>query len=78
MRSTVRVIQGRLAELELHRKSAIEAAYQQFRLDKQGSLVSAKTLRHYEWTIRPIDVEGKWYRARVVSQRRDRVPLTGL
>ncbi len=53
MRTTVRVIQGRLAESEPHRTSAIEAAYQHFRLDKQGSLVSAKTLQHYEWTIRP-------------------------
>lgn len=53
MRTTVRVIQGRLAESELHRTSAIEAAYQHFRLDKQGSLVSPKTLQHYEWTIRP-------------------------
>jgi hypothetical protein len=50
----MRVIQGRLAESEPHRTSAIEAAYQHFRLDKQeGSLVSPKTLRHYEWTIRP-------------------------
>jgi hypothetical protein len=38
MRTTVRVIQGRLAETEPHRTSAIEAAYQHFRLDKQGSL----------------------------------------
>ena len=53
MRTTVRVIQGRLTESETHRTSAIEAAYQHFRLDKQGSLVSPKTLRHYEWTIRP-------------------------
>ena len=53
MRTTVRVIQGRLAESDPHRTSAIEAAYQHFRLDKQGSLVSPKTLRHYEWTIRP-------------------------
>jgi len=53
MRTTVRVIQGRLAESEPHRTSAIEAAYQHFRLDKQGSLVSPKTLQHYEWTIRP-------------------------
>ncbi len=53
MRTKVHVVQGRLAELEPHRTSAIEAAYQDFRLDKQGSLVSPKTLRHYEWTIRP-------------------------
>jgi len=32
MRTTVRVIQGRLAESEPHRTSAIEAAYQHFRL----------------------------------------------
>src|SRR5260370_25551330 len=53
MPTTVRVIQGRLAESEPHRSSTIEAAYQHFRLDKQGSLVSPKTLRHDEWTIRP-------------------------
>lgn len=53
MRTRMRVIQGQLAELEPHRTSAIEAAYQHFRLDKQGNLVSPKTLRHYEWTIRP-------------------------
>jgi site-specific recombinase XerD len=53
MRTRVRVIQGRLAETEPYRTSAIEAAYQHFRLDKQGSLVSPKTLQHYEWTIRP-------------------------
>jgi integrase len=53
MRTRMRVIQGQLAEVEPHRTSAIEAAYQHFRLDKQGSLVSPKTLRHYEWTIRP-------------------------
>jgi site-specific recombinase XerD len=53
MRARVRVIQGPLAETEPHRTSAIEVAYQHFRLDKQGSLVSPKTLQHYEWTIRP-------------------------
>ena len=53
MGHNVRVIQGRLAEIEPHRTSAIEAAYQHFRLDRQGSLASPKTLRHYEWMIRP-------------------------
>src|ERR1700674_62358 len=53
MRTTVRVIQGRLADVEPHRTSAIEAAYRHFRLDKQGSLVSPKTLRLYESMIRP-------------------------
>ena len=53
MRTRVHVIQGRLAEVEPHRRSAIEAAYQHFRLDKQGSLVSPKTLRHYDGMIRP-------------------------
>ncbi len=42
MPTTVRVIQGRLAESEPHRTSAIEATYQHFRLDKQGILVSPK------------------------------------
>ena len=53
MRTRMRVIQGQLADVEPHGTSAIEAAYQHFRLDKQGSLVSPKTLRHYQWTIRP-------------------------
>jgi hypothetical protein len=53
MRTRMRVIQGQLAEVEPHRTSAIEAAYQHFRLDKQGSLVSPKTLRRYDWTIWP-------------------------
>jgi hypothetical protein len=52
MRTRVHVIQGRLAEVEPHRISAIEAAYQHFRLDKQ-SLVSPKTLRHCDGMIRP-------------------------
>jgi len=43
MGSKMRVIQGRLAELEPHRTSAIEAAYQHFRLDRQGSLASPTT-----------------------------------
>lgn len=47
MRTRVRVFQGRLAEVEPHRTSAIDAAYKHFRLDKQGSLVSPKTQRSY-------------------------------
>ena len=47
-----RVIQGSLSEFQTHQTSAIEAAYQHFRLDRQGSLASQKTLRHYEWMIR--------------------------
>jgi hypothetical protein len=50
---SVRVIQDRLAEVEPHRASAIEAAYQHFRLDNQSSLVSPKTLRHCDGIIRP-------------------------
>jgi hypothetical protein len=37
MRTRVHVIRGRLAEVEQHRTSAIEAAYQHFRLDKQAA-----------------------------------------
>jgi hypothetical protein len=36
MRTRMRVIPGQLAESEPHRTSAIEAAYQHFRPDKQA------------------------------------------
>jgi len=35
------------------RPSAVEAAYQHFRLDRQGSLVARSTLDHYDWTLLP-------------------------
>jgi hypothetical protein len=60
----MRVIQGTAA---LRRQSAIEAAYDHFRLDRQGNLVSANTLQHYRYLVGPFfdslreahpDVEG--------------------
>ena len=53
MAPEMRVIQGSLSGFQARQPSAIEAAYQHFRLDRQGSLASPKTLRHYEWMIRP-------------------------
>ena len=53
MAPAVRVLHGSLTEFQARQPSAIEAAYQHFRLDRQGSLASPKTLRHYEWMIRP-------------------------
>ena len=52
MAPEMRVIQGSLSGFQARQPSAIEAAYQHFRLDRQGSLASPKTLRHYEWMIR--------------------------
>jgi hypothetical protein len=60
----MRVIQG---TAERHRQSPVEAAYDHFRLDRQGNLVSANTLQHYHYLGRPFfgwlreahpDVEG--------------------
>jgi hypothetical protein len=46
----LRVITG-LAAAPPH--SALEAAYQHFRLERQGNRVSASTLEHYDWLVRP-------------------------
>lgn len=46
----MRVIQG---TAERHRQSPIEAAYDHFRLDRQGNLVSANTLQHYHYLVGP-------------------------
>jgi hypothetical protein len=42
----MRVIQGTVAR---PRQSAIEAAYDHFRVDRQGNLVSGNTLDHYHY-----------------------------
>jgi hypothetical protein len=59
MKRKLRVIDGS-ADLLDHpagegrrRPSAVEAAYQHFRLDRQGSLVARSTLDHYDWTMLP-------------------------
>lgn len=46
----VRVIQGTTAR---SRQSAIEAAYDHFRVDRQGNLVSGNTLDHYDYLVSP-------------------------
>lgn len=46
----LRVISGSAAA---PRHAALEAAYQHFRLERQGNLVSASTLEHYDWLVRP-------------------------
>jgi integrase len=43
-------IQNRVAR---RRQTAIEAAYDHFRLDRQGNLVSASTLDHYRYLVGP-------------------------
>src|SRR2546421_9173498 len=42
----MRVLQGTAAR---GRQTAIEAAYDHFRVDRQGNLVSGKTLDHYHY-----------------------------
>jgi hypothetical protein len=46
----MRVIQGTPAR---RRQSAIDAAYDHFRVDRQGNLVSASTLDHYHCLVGP-------------------------
>src|SRR5215471_10767800 len=46
----MRVIQG---TAERPRQSAIEAAYDHFRVDRQGNLVSGNTLDHYRYLVGP-------------------------
>jgi hypothetical protein len=46
----MRVIPGIAAR---RRQSAIEAAYDHFRVDRQGNLVSASTLDHYHYLVGP-------------------------
>ncbi len=47
----MRVLQG--ASLERRQQSVVEAAYDHFRLDRQGNLVSANTLQHYDYLVVP-------------------------
>jgi len=46
----MRVIQGTASR---PRESAIEAAYDHFRVDRQGNLVSGNTLDHYHYPVGP-------------------------
>src|SRR5205807_9433268 len=46
----MRVIQGTAAR---PRQSAIEAAYDHFRVDRQGNLASSNTLDHYHYLVGP-------------------------
>ena len=48
----MRVVQGTAAR---HRQSAIEAAYDHFRVDRQGNLVSGSTLDHYRYLVGPFN-----------------------
>jgi integrase/recombinase XerD len=48
----MRVFQG-AAGGEMRRPTAIESAYDHFRLERQGNLVSAGTLSHYDYLVRP-------------------------
>src|SRR5215472_13666935 len=46
----MRVIQGTAVR---PRQSAVEAAYDHFRVDRQGNLVSGSTLDHYRYLVEP-------------------------
>ncbi len=50
MKRTLRVIDGTATAVP-PRRSAIAAAYDHFRLDRQGNLMSPKTLERYEWAF---------------------------
>src|SRR5947207_1360760 len=58
----MRVIQGTAAR---HRQSAIEAAYDHFRVDRQGNLVSGNTLNTRIATVAvvPVTTNLRWARA---------------
>ncbi len=47
----MRVLQG--AGAGRRQQSVVEAAYDHFRLDRQGNLVSANTLQHYDYLVVP-------------------------
>jgi hypothetical protein len=53
----MRVIQGTASR---PRQSAIEAAYDHFRVDREGNLVSGNTLEHYHYLVGPFF---EWLRA---------------
>jgi integrase len=50
MQPRMRVIQG---TAEARPRSGIESAYDHFRLERQGELVSQSTLEHYDYMVRP-------------------------
>ena len=54
--ANVRVMQGTALR---PRQSAIEVAYDHFRVDRQGNLVSGNTLDHYQYLVGPFFV---WFR----------------
>ena len=51
MQRQMRVIQG--TALEARPRSGIESAYDHFRLERQGELVSQSTLDHYDYMVQP-------------------------
>src|SRR5215472_14612230 len=51
MQRQMRVIQGTAAEARP--RSGIESAYDHFRLERQGELVSQSTLAHYDYMVQP-------------------------
>src|SRR5207249_7479605 len=50
VRPPMTVLQGGGAD---RRRSPVEAAYEHFRLERQGNLVSAATLQHYDDMVLP-------------------------
>ena len=50
VRAPMTVLQGGVRE---RRRSPVEAAYEHFRLERQGNLVSPTTLQHYDDMVLP-------------------------
>jgi hypothetical protein len=50
MSPTMRVLQG---ALEPRQRSGLEAAYEHFRLERQGDLVSPAALENYDYLLQP-------------------------
>jgi hypothetical protein len=50
MQRTIRVISG---AAEARVRSNVEAAYDHFRLERQGDLASPATLEHYDYMVGP-------------------------
>ena len=51
MQRQMRVIQGTASEARP--RSGIESAYDHFRLERQGGLVSQSALEHYDYIVQP-------------------------
>src|SRR5437879_2194340 len=64
MQPGMRVLQGRA---EPRARSGVEAAYDHFRLERQGDLASPATLEHYDYMVEPFL---RWLKAEHPEVRR--------